>query len=289
MIPISFYIVAKNEIYWIEQCLVSIRDVANEIIFVDNGSIDGTCEKVEAIKNKLGMNIKIYKEAKILDLADLRNFAISKCSNDWVFVWDADFVAFTEEDPYPSLKDALLFVDKEGWFKKFHNIQTKTPCMRTFMGKTWDYGIVHPPNTMMFNKNMFKKVTVADGYGTDARLWKDGCKALTLDAYYFISVDVKSDYKTLIRNYRSKWRLARFRNQFKGNLLQYVKENLRKEKETPCSWIINNLYNKKMINFQYMVPKSLHPFFDNPPYKIEKRDGQIVRRIFDYKRLRELK
>ncbi len=81
---ISAVIVAKNEESNIKKCIESIRDLADEIIVVDNESDDKTYE----IAKNLG--VKVFKSSIKNDLAELKNFALSKASFPYILSIDAD-------------------------------------------------------------------------------------------------------------------------------------------------------------------------------------------------------
>ncbi len=83
-VKISACYIAKNEGHNIEQSLQSIKDIADEIIFVDTGSTDDTIVRAE----KYGA--KVYSFPWQDDFSAPRNFALSKASGDWIIFIDAD-------------------------------------------------------------------------------------------------------------------------------------------------------------------------------------------------------
>lgn len=84
MTPISVCIITKNEEQNLDRCLSCIKDYPFEIVVVDTGSTDKTVE----VAKKYTENI--YHFDWIKDFAAARNFSISKASNDWILVLDAD-------------------------------------------------------------------------------------------------------------------------------------------------------------------------------------------------------
>lgn len=84
MVPISLCIITKNEEKNLERCLSCIKDYPFEIIIADTGSTDGT---IDIAKKYTDL---IYHFDWINDFAAARNFSISKASNDWILVLDAD-------------------------------------------------------------------------------------------------------------------------------------------------------------------------------------------------------
>ncbi|MFY9255404.1 MAG: glycosyltransferase family 2 protein [Fuerstiella sp.] len=82
-IPISVYIITKNEEARIERALRSVLDWADEVIVVDSGSTDATVE------------IASRTSAKVLHRAwdgygPQKRFAEEQCRNEWVLNIDAD-------------------------------------------------------------------------------------------------------------------------------------------------------------------------------------------------------
>lgn len=81
---ISLCMIVKNEEKWLDAAISSVKDLVDEIIIVDTGSTDSTKE----IANKYTDNV--YDFAWCNDFSAARNFALSKCTKDWVLRLDAD-------------------------------------------------------------------------------------------------------------------------------------------------------------------------------------------------------
>jgi len=92
---ISVCIITKNEEKDLTRCLTSIRDLADEIIVVDDGSTD----KTVAIAKKY--RAKVFTR-KLDNFASQKNYAVEKATGDWIFAIDAD------EEVTPSLRDEIL-------------------------------------------------------------------------------------------------------------------------------------------------------------------------------------
>ena len=82
-LPISVFIIAKNEADRIGLAINSVINWADEVVVVDSGSTDGTQELAE----KLGANV-IYNEWK--GYGPQKVFAEAQCRNSWVLNIDAD-------------------------------------------------------------------------------------------------------------------------------------------------------------------------------------------------------
>lgn len=106
---ISFLIRAKNEENCIKDCIMSIVDIADEIIFVDNLSTDRTLFIVKDLARKY-KNIKIYQykikipkcgeeQANMVSqkskntIANYYNWCLSKATKYNIIKWDADCIS----------------------------------------------------------------------------------------------------------------------------------------------------------------------------------------------------
>ncbi len=81
---ISLSMIVKNEENNLHDCLKSVEGVVDEIVVIDTGSSDNTIAIAEEF------NSKVYHFDWISDFAAARNFALSKCSGDYILYLDAD-------------------------------------------------------------------------------------------------------------------------------------------------------------------------------------------------------
>lgn len=81
---LSVVINAQNSEADLPRCLASIKDLADEIVVIDQSSTDKTPE----IARKAGAKVFGHESVKYVELA--RNFAISKATGDWILVLDPD-------------------------------------------------------------------------------------------------------------------------------------------------------------------------------------------------------
>lgn len=94
---ISFCIITLNEEENLGRCLQSCHDLADEILVVDSGSVDGT----EAIARGYGTR---WKHQEWLGYVGQKNLAISSAGNPWVFSLDAD------EELSPMLREEIRLI-----------------------------------------------------------------------------------------------------------------------------------------------------------------------------------
>ncbi|HEX9627776.1 MAG TPA: glycosyltransferase family 2 protein [Acidiferrobacterales bacterium] len=94
-LPISVFIIAKNEADRIPLAIKSVRDWVDEVIVVDSGSQDDTVAVSEALGARvLHRAWTGYGEQKV--------YGESQCRNDWLLNIDAD------EEIAPGLRDEIL-------------------------------------------------------------------------------------------------------------------------------------------------------------------------------------
>jgi glycosyltransferase involved in cell wall biosynthesis len=102
---IAFLIPVKNEERWIKPCLLSIIDVADEIIVVDSSTEDKTTEIVGSLAKQHDKikHIRFYWEGNNAIVLS-RHIALMSTQSKWIFDWEADQIVKTE--------DLLVWVDR---------------------------------------------------------------------------------------------------------------------------------------------------------------------------------
>ena len=81
---ISLVVNICNEASTLAKCLSSAKDLADETIVIDMESTDNGVE----IARRYGAQIFPHRPTKVVE--ESRNFAISKCTSDWVLILDPD-------------------------------------------------------------------------------------------------------------------------------------------------------------------------------------------------------
>lgn len=107
---VSLCMIVKNEEKFLESCLNSIKDIVDEIIIVDTGSIDNTIKIAEKF------NAKIINHKWENNFSEARNISLNNASKEWILLMDADDI-FDAGD-----KEKLIQIinkgDKIGYFFK---------------------------------------------------------------------------------------------------------------------------------------------------------------------------
>jgi len=125
---LSFNLIVKNEEHCLEECLQSIKPIADEIIIVDTGSTDATVEISKKFTDK------IFEFVWINDFSAARNLAKSKTSGDWIFLIDADEVLNFEE--YPLILNALKNSNVEAYICITKNFDFNVNAVNWHKNKT---------------------------------------------------------------------------------------------------------------------------------------------------------
>ncbi len=111
-IPLSVFIIAKNEADRILPVILAVRDIADEILVIDSGSTDNTCQIASGAGVKVLFNEwRGYGQQKI--------FGENQCRNKWILNIDAD------EEVSPELAQELLALFASGAHEKFHGFRVK--------------------------------------------------------------------------------------------------------------------------------------------------------------------
>ena len=100
---ISALVRVRNEEWWIEPSLLSIKDLVEEYVVIDS-STDNTTKIVEEVKREHDLNITHIIDFGE-DIVKLSNKALKNTKFRWVLRWDGDFVA--SEEMTPAIKNLI--------------------------------------------------------------------------------------------------------------------------------------------------------------------------------------
>jgi glycosyltransferase involved in cell wall biosynthesis len=81
---IALSMIVRNEETHLDNCLNCVKDYVDEIVIVDTGSQDKTCDIARKYTDK------VYNIEWENDFSKARNFGLEKVQSDWVLVLDAD-------------------------------------------------------------------------------------------------------------------------------------------------------------------------------------------------------
>ncbi|MFH0701753.1 MAG: tetratricopeptide repeat protein [Candidatus Woesearchaeota archaeon] len=107
MTTLSLCMIVKNEEQFLEQCLNSVKNLVDEIIIVDTGSIDKTKEIASKFTEK------IFDFQWCDDFSAARNESLKHATKDWILILDADELVTKEE--YLKIKEAISNAEVGGY------------------------------------------------------------------------------------------------------------------------------------------------------------------------------
>ena len=179
---LSVAIITYNEERIIEKTLSAIDTWVDQIVVVDSYSTDNTLSILEMF------NTSIFQK-KWQGYSKQKNFAISKCTGDWVLVLDADEVLSNE------LKDEILNIIKNP--SKSDGFKVKR---KFYIGKRWiRHGGYYPDFQLRLFKNninaQFKQREVHESIELNGEI---GFLTHPLDHYAYKNVN---DYKKALKKY----------------------------------------------------------------------------------------
>ncbi len=127
---ITLFIITKNEESKIAKCILSARDIVNEIVVVDSYSKD----KTVLVCRELGAQVF---EHEFKDFTSQKNYALSKAKSEWALSLDAD------EELTPELRDEILAAVKQKDVDGF-----ELPRVNYFLGKRMRFGGIKKENIL---------------------------------------------------------------------------------------------------------------------------------------------
>lgn len=147
-LPISVFIIAKDEEDRIPLSIKSVISWVDEVIVIDSGSSDDTVK----VSENLGAKVLFRKWQ---GYGPQKVYGESICTNDWILNIDAD------EEISDSLKNEIIDIYKDGF--KFNAYKLKIKMVMRFASKPGIFAPMHN-RVRLYNKNFagFKDSTVHD-------------------------------------------------------------------------------------------------------------------------------
>src|SRR5271169_1928441 len=137
-------LIAYNEELDLPRALASLAGVADEIILVDSGSSDRTCEIARA------SGVRVYSR-KLDSLAEQKNYAASFASNEWVLSIDCD------KELSPELRSSILAWKQSTPGKGGYDF----PLMTNYLGDWFRHSGWYPDYKLrLYSRNHGKFVSV---------------------------------------------------------------------------------------------------------------------------------
>ena len=209
---ISLLLAAQNEEKTIRMCVESFLEFSDEIIIVTNGSTDNTRKICGELVEEYSEKVYFYDQPQLADLYQNRAFALTKAKYRWVAKFDADFVAYTEEDEELSILNLRkkILNTTPFWLISFKvgliNIyRTLKECGLDIKIEKKIY--IAPPFTAMHKIFLntpllaFKRVGRWEHIPFNRLYWKKNTKGVS-----FFHLTLNSDATLFRRSERTNWR-----------------------------------------------------------------------------------
>jgi len=295
---ISCVIRARNEADWARLSIISILEFADEIIFVDNGSTDGTLELVKRLKEDAGIEkLRIFTfpeiDGKKIRVDHFYNFAFGKAAKSWLFKWDADFIARTEE-PWS------IMSLKELWKRK----KKKTDLVRLSAPNLWGdhrHLLFDPPDDPLycFERYLWRNRRwrfVMEG-NFEKLVMKGRKKSLNIGpgedpadhrVYFYHMKGLKPDGKIVERKVLGRWWKHCMANPSERRSFQEWKSDVygTSDPEEQARLALHDAIKAgKAVPFKSVggawgdYPGLLKPYMENPKYEIIYENGKPARRV----------
>jgi len=227
---VSFLVAVKDEERWIKPCILSIQDVADEIIVVDSSVEDHTTEIVESLaaKNPKIKHMRFYGGGPFAFALAL-HIGLVNVSYKWVFKWDSDLVARNTE----CLKEwlgRLKHLDQDRYYvidvprinlEPDLKHQSKSLPFGAFEGRLFTWS---PELRWGLKENYYEQVSGDSIWGHRFPPWFNN---LRWYEPYIFHCNIKSPKRTLTRGFWGDY-MMRKETQFK-TLEEYTAYRVRKD------------------------------------------------------------
>ena len=293
---ISCVIRNLNEGEWVCLSILSILDFADEIIFVDNASDDGSLDAVRRLKEDRGIEkLKIYTYPAIdgvkNKIHELYEFAFSKATKTWVFKWDGDFVARTDQ------RYSIMEL-KELWAWNRRKVDVFNICGLNLFGDHRHY-LDSPPYDCDFCYEAYlwrnKGYRYVHGQKHELRVSDKPERSISIGpraqaddrrVYFFHLQALKSDERITWRKTMSLW--LQYCKDTKPPLLNYEQwltqfwgtpSQAEQIKRCWAEFMPHLRRHDKVGGDWGDYPVLLKPYLENPRYEVLSRDGKPSERV----------
>ena len=297
---ISVLIACQNEEALISLCIRSFLEFGDELIVVDNGSIDRSKEIVRSLQAQYPEKIKFFDVPELPDLYHNRQYAFEQSSYRWIVRADSDFVAYTDGE-YDIRQ-----------FREFLLAQKRLPIPKVYgaplpnvTGDFWHTGLNHvdgkrSPNDPgryvprpvtsahmrvyeVFPRFRFQRLGRWEGIRFNRFIRKI---SVMLDRPLWMHCNLKTTRSYLFRSERTNWReLGDYATY--PTLESYLRTVVLQKYGTEDLDEAAQIYLRESI-YPFLQPYDPEKYFaypklvieqmtDNPIYKIIKRAGRMQR------------
>lgn len=280
---ISVLLPTQNEENTVELSILSLIDFADEIIVVDNGSIDNTKKIIKNLASKF-KKIRFFDKPELPELYYNRQFALRQSNYRWICRFDSDYIAYTNgENNIMELREFLLALPK-GFLPKIiglSKLNIDGDFWHTRKDKFSSRGkVIRGPEIRIYE--YFPFLTFTRFGRREHGSFQNFLKKIVLEKVYYWHCTIKSNLNLFLRSERSNWR--EFGNYKRyPTLLSYIKDTIKTKyrteniKEALNIFLKNITYSKS--NYIKYDPKKYLPY---PSIILKEMENEKVFRIDKY-------
>ena len=277
MVKVSVSVISWNEEESIRLALRSVKDFADEVVVLDNGSFDGTVKAARETLDSLDLPGEVKVKPGLL-MYESRYEAIQMCTGDWVMMLDANLV-LRNRGKY-STRTLRKLAERSGkvifrcadinLYGDYLHVMRRRP--------------VNVPHKLFFHN--VGEIRPAVPPARDRPSFPN-LRSVTLDGVWGANLStVRPAWRVWYRMRQSDWIMdGRF-----GSIPEYVEretgKTLEQVKEISPGWYLQACRNQCIKVEEYfeegleILPETLRELKD-PHFEIVYRDGEIVGRLPD--------
>jgi len=284
---ISVLLPTQNEEKIVELSIRSFLDFADEIIVVDNGSIDNTIEIIKKLEKKYP-KVKFYNKPELGDLYQNRNFALKQSKYRWICRFDSDYVAYTSgKYNIKKLRNFLLCIPREIIPKIIYLYRINIAGdfyhsrKRDFVGNNNNFSILMGPEPRIYEYFPFF------AFGRFGRreygVFQNILRKIVYKRIHLMHCDIKSPLNFFLRSERTNWREVGNYKKY-PTLLSYMKAIIYEKYSTKNFREALEIFAKKEIlnekNYIEYDPEKYQPYPKLIKDEIKKENDLQIGNLF---------
>lgn len=282
---ISVLLPTQNEELIVKISIMSFLDFADEIIVVDNGSIDDTKYIIKELAKKYP-KIRFFDRPELIDLHQNRQFALRRSKYRWICRFDSDFVAYTDGyNNIHELREYLLKLPRRIIPKaiKLHFVNIGGDfwhVMKYYFEPKYKLKVFFGPRMSIYEYFPFLTFSRFERreYGTFQNLMN----SIEIKTIHIMHCMVKSKLNSFLRSERTNWR---YKGDYKKypTLISYIKDVIIEKYNTNSVKEAIKRYSKEfMFNKDIYIKYNPEKYLPYPTLIKEEMKKKDVFRINKY-------
>lgn len=280
---ISVLLPTQNEEQMVKLSILSLLDFADEIIIVDNGSIDNTKKIIQELVNQF-QKVKFYDKPELSDLHHNRQFALTKSKYRWICRFDSDYVAYTSgKNNIQKLRRYLLNLPRSFLPKviNLYKVNIDGDFWHVRVDKFSSTGkVIRGPEPRIYEFFPFLAFT---RFGRREYVsFQEFLHNIILKTVFYMHCTIKSSFNLFLRSERTNWReLGDFKKY--PTLLSYIRHKIKKKYHTEdLKGAVSQYVENKIFNEKNYIKYDVEKYLPYPSLILKEMENGNVFRIEDY-------